>query len=86
MTTPSRHSTVLCSISRTHISGGDPKDHGELLVAGSPATENGLIDPSIAIGGVDDLMDFVRDSVLAGPRPFSFGFHEKSLRCVLHLW
>lgn len=34
----------------------------------------------VTIGGVEELLEFVRSSVLAGPRPFSFAFHEQSLR------
>lgn len=39
-----------------------------------------MVDTSVAIGGVEELLEFVRSSVLAGPRPFSFAFHEQSLR------
>lgn len=38
---------------------------------------------AVAIGGVDELLEFVRSSVLAGPRPFSFAFHEQALRCLV---
>lgn len=37
-------------------------------------------DTSVTIGGVEELLEFVRSSVLAGPRPFSFAVHEQSLR------
>lgn len=40
------------------------------------------VDESVTIGGVEDLMEFVRTSVLAGPRHFSFAYHERSLRCL----
>lgn len=45
--------------------------------------EDPSVDTSVAIGGVEDLLEFVRSSVLSGPRPFSFAFHERSLRSVL---
>lgn len=37
-------------------------------------------DTAVRIGGVEDLLEFVRDSLLAGPRPFSLAFHEQGLR------
>lgn len=48
-----------------------------LAAGGSTADAGGT---SVAIGGVEELVEFVRSSVLAGPRPFSFAFHEQSLR------
>lgn len=47
-------------------------------VASAPAAD--APDTRVTIGGVEELLEFVRSSVLAGPRPFSFAFHEQSLR------
>lgn len=76
-------SAVLCSIDlapadddKTQAQG--PAASGHLSAAGeSPVA---IADARVSIGGVDELLEFVRTSVLAGPRPFSFAFHEQSLR------
>lgn len=68
-----RHPAVVCSIKQTSpvVDPGNEDD---------PGTLGG--DESVPIGGVEDLMEFVRTSVLAGPRHFSFAYHERSLRCL----
>ncbi|CAM9141109.1 unnamed protein product [Ectocarpus sp. 4 AP-2014] len=75
-------SAVLCSID---LAEADDKTQAQGAAAGghlSAAEESpaAVADTGVAIGGVDELLEFVRTSVLAGPRPFSFAFHEQSLR------
>ncbi|CBN76987.1 Thioredoxin reductase [Ectocarpus siliculosus] len=74
-------SAVLCSIDRAPA---DDKTQAQGPAAGghlSAAEESpaAVANTRVAIGGVDELLEFVRTSVLAGPRPFSFAFHEQSL-------
>lgn len=75
---------MLCSIDLAPAASGQVR-RGDGDAAGSsmvgPKYPAG--DTAVAIGGVDELLEFVRSSVLAGPRPFSFAFHEQALRLVL---
>ena len=57
---------------------GESLRQSKRLAAGGQTADN--VDTSIVVGGVEELLEFVRSSVLAGPRPFSFAFHEQSLR------
>ncbi|CAN0498228.1 unnamed protein product, partial [Ectocarpus sp. 12 AP-2014] len=73
-----QRSAVLCSID---LAEADDKTQAQGPAAGghlSPAEESpaAVADTGVAIGGVDELLEFVRTSVLAGPRPFSFAFHQ----------
>ena len=79
---PEKHRGVLCSIDRPPV---DRETQDDISGTGGVALkeEDPSVDTSVAIGGVEDLLEFVRSSVLAGPRPFSFAFHERSLRSVL---
>ncbi|CAM9214177.1 unnamed protein product [Ectocarpus fasciculatus] len=78
-------SAVLCSIDLAPANDETqaqqrqgPAARGRLSAAGESSAV--VADTRVAIGGVDELLEFVRSSVLAGPRPFSFAFHEQSLR------
>eukprot|EP00752_Nemacystus_decipiens_P009129 g8153.t1 len=83
-----RPRAVLCSINSSPVAAVAPGDRAptptaqngaesRVSVGGSPVD---VADTSVAIGGAEELLEFVRNSVLAGPRPFSFAFHEQSLR------
>lgn len=71
------HPAVVCSITQTSPVV-DPENGGIEHVPGTFG--RGESGESVPIGGVEDLMEFVRTSVLAGPRHFSFAYHERSLR------
>ena len=81
------HRGVLCSIDRPPVlgetQGGVSGAGGGGALGGKDFSVGATVDTSVAIGGVEDLLEFVRSSVLAGPRPSSFAFHERSLRSVL---
>lgn len=73
---------MLCSIDRPPVVR-ETQDNLSGTEGVALREEGPSVDTSVAIGGVEDLLEFVRSSVLAGPRPFSFAFHERSLRSVL---
>eukprot|EP00904_Undaria_pinnatifida_P007514 jgi/Undpi1/3893/HiC_scaffold_16.g07261.m1 len=81
---PAVHRGVLCSIDRPPVlgetQGGVSGAGGGGALGGEDFSVGATVDTSVAIGGVEDLLEFVRSSVLAGPRPSSFAFHERSLR------
>ncbi|CAM9201887.1 unnamed protein product [Laminaria digitata] len=80
---PAEHRGVLCSIDRPPVlreTQDDISGTGGVAVGAEDLSVDTTVETSVAIGGVEDLLEFVRSSVLAGPRPFSFAFHERSLR------
>lgn len=74
----------MCSIDSAPVTaagdGAPTPRHRDAARLASGDSDVGVVDTSVAIGGVEELLEFVRSSVLAGPRPFSFAFHEQSLR------
>lgn len=82
--TPRRRQQQDASLERTKQITVDGKWTKDVAVGdptgGAAAAPTAATDTSVAIGGVEELLEFVRSHVLAGPRPFSFAFHEQSLR------
>ena len=73
-----QHTAVLCSISQAPSASAraDGRTEADVDLAAPPVDAQ----ESVPIGGAEELLTFVRTSVLAGPRPYSFAFHERSLR------
>lgn len=88
----SHRRAVLCSISippaaavaaaAAAIDETQQQQNGPTIGKYPTVGDDGIdgVDTSVTIGGVEELLEFVRSSILAGPRPFSFAFHEQSLR------
>lgn len=83
---PPDYPAVLCSIDRAPAPVETDAAHDTTVHEGvTVRVKEPAVDTSVAIGGVEELLEFVRSSVLAGPRPFSFAFHERSLRLVMRM-
>lgn len=74
---PSQYPPVVCSLEGY---SGSSTVHGDAERGEASSLKDVPIEDTVAIGGVEDLLEFVRSSVLAGPRPLSIGFHKRSLR------
>lgn len=70
---------VRCSVECWAGSGSAPGETGGL---GGEGDDDAAPENHVVIGGMEELLGFVRGSVLAGPRPVSPAFHQDSLRYV----
>ena len=73
-----QHTAVPCSISQAPSAGAGANERIETDVDLAAMPDD--VQESVPIGGAEELLAFVRTSVLAGSRPYSFAFHEQSLR------